>query len=94
VAKCSDFDCHRRARHGGALARRGFKVFRRCKSPKRKGRPGISGEIRGLIRDVSLANPLWGAPRIHGELLNIGIDVEPSTVAKDTVQGRQPPSQP
>ena len=49
--------------------------------------------IRDLIREDSLANPLWGAPRIHGELLKVGIDVAQSTVAKYMVKGRRPPSQ-
>ncbi len=50
-------------------------------------------EIRDLIRQVNFANPLWGAPRIHGELLKVGIDVAQSTVAKYMVKGRRPPSQ-
>ena len=45
-------------------------------------RPRIPADIRHLIRDMSLANPLWGAPRIHGELLKLGIDVGQTTVAK------------
>ena len=49
--------------------------------------------MRTLIRKISIANPLWGAPRIHGELLKIGIDVSQSTVAKYLVRGRRPPSQ-
>ena len=50
-------------------------------------------EIRHLIRKMSLANPLWGAPRIHGELLKLGIDVGQTTVAKYMARGRRPPSQ-
>jgi len=50
-------------------------------------------EIRQLIREISLANPLWGAPRIHGELLKLGIDVGQTTVAKYMARGRRPPSQ-
>ena len=50
-------------------------------------------EIRQLIRDMSLANPLWGAPRIHGELLKLGIDVEQTSVAKYMASRRRPPSQ-
>ena len=50
-------------------------------------------EIRRLIRDVSLANPLWGAPRIHGELLKLGIDVGQTTVAKYMPRVKRPPSQ-
>ena len=73
--------------------RRGFKAFWRWKSRGRPGRPRISKETRDLIRQVSLANPLWGAPRIHGELLMVGIDVAQSTVARYMVKGRRPPSQ-
>ncbi|SHH26681.1 integrase core domain-containing protein [Bradyrhizobium erythrophlei] len=50
-------------------------------------------EIRQLIREIGLANPLWGAPRIHGELLKLGIDVAQTTVAKYMARGRRPPSQ-
>ena len=73
--------------------RRGFKVFWRWKSRGRPGRPRIPPEVRDLIREVSLTNPLWGAPRIHGELLKVGIDVAQSTVAQYMVKGRRPPSQ-
>src|SRR5260370_11173205 len=62
--------------------RTGFRLYWRWKSRARGGRPRIPGEIRGLIRDMSLANRLWGAPRIHGELLKLGIEVAQSTVAK------------
>ena len=50
-------------------------------------------EIRRLIRDVSLANPLWGAPRIDGELLKLGIEIGQTTVAKYMAKERRPPSQ-
>ena len=50
-------------------------------------------EIRHLIRDISLANPLWGAPRIHGELLKLGIDVGQTSVAKYMAKHKRPPSQ-
>jgi transposase InsO family protein len=73
--------------------RSGFKAFWRRKSRGVPGRPQVSREIRDLIRKVSCANPLWGAPRIHGELLKVGIDVAQSTVAKYMVKGRRPPSQ-
>ena len=53
----------------------------------------MSHKIRQLIRDMSLANPLWGAPRIHGELLKLGIDVGQTTVAKYMAKRRRPPSQ-
>ena len=59
----------------------------------RGGRPKTPLEIRQLIRDMSIANPLWGAPRIHGELRMLGIDVGQTTVAKDMVRPRRPPSQ-
>src|SRR5512133_4221734 len=55
--------------------RAGFRSFWRWKSRRRAGRPSIAPEIRRLIREMSLANPLWGAPRMHGELLKLGIDV-------------------
>ena len=53
----------------------------------------MAPEVRQLIRDISIANPLWGAPRIHGELLKLGIEVGQTTVAKYMVRGRRPPSQ-
>jgi hypothetical protein len=53
--------------------RAGFRSFWRWKSRRRGGRPSVPLEIRRLIRDMSLANPLWGAHRIHGELLKLGI---------------------
>ena len=62
--------------------RTGFRLYWRWKSRSQGGRPRILGEIRRLIREMSLANRLWGAPRIHGELLKLGIEVAQSTVAK------------
>src|SRR5260370_29190266 len=62
--------------------RTGFRLYWRWKSRSCGGRPKIPGEIRRLIREMSLANRLWGAPRIHGELLKLGIEVAQSTVAK------------
>src|SRR5204863_4090706 len=55
--------------------RAGFRSFWRWKSRRRVGRPSVTPEVRRLIREMSLANPLWGAPRIHGELLKLGINV-------------------
>jgi hypothetical protein len=55
--------------------RRGFRAFWRWKSRSRGGRPTVPTEIRELIREMSRANWLWGAPRIHGELLKLGIEV-------------------
>jgi hypothetical protein len=69
------------------------RAYWRWKSRPRSGRPTTPLEIRQLIREMSLANPLWGAPRIHGELLKLGIDVGQTTVAKYMARGRRPPSQ-
>src|ERR1700732_1316623 len=71
--------------------RAGFRAYWRWKS--RPGRPKTPLEIRQLIREISLANPLWGAPRLHGELLKLGIDVGQTTVAKYMARGRRPPPQ-
>src|SRR6202047_460585 len=73
--------------------RAGFRLFWRWKSRTRGGRPMVPLEIRRLIRDMSLANPLWGAPRIHGELLKLGIDIGQTSVAKYMARCRKPPSQ-
>ena len=73
--------------------RSGFRALWRWKSRRRVGRPGIAKDMRDLIREISRVNPLWGAPRIHGELLKLGIDVAQSTVAKYMSRIRRPPSQ-
>jgi hypothetical protein len=73
--------------------RAGFRAYWRWKSRSRGGRPKTAAEIRQLIREMSIANPLWGAPRIHGELLNLGIEVGQTTVAKYIAKRRRPPSQ-
>src|SRR5258705_8467027 len=73
--------------------RAGFRAYWRWKSSPRSARPRTRLELRQLIREISLANPLWGAPRIHGELLKLGIDVGQTTVAKYMARGRRPPSQ-
>jgi Integrase core domain len=73
--------------------RDGFRAYWRWKSGSRGGRPGTPTEIRQLIRQMSIANPFWGAPRIHGELLKLGIDVSQTTVAKYMAKARRPPSQ-
>ena len=75
------------------LRRRGFRAYWRWKSRSLGGRPKLALEIRLLIREMSVANPLWGAPRIHGELLKLGIDLGQTTVAKYMVRKRRPPSQ-
>src|SRR5205807_5095598 len=74
--------------------RAGFRAFWRWKSRgRRAGRPQVLAEVRRLIREMSLANCFWGAPRIHGELLKLGIDVGQTSVAKYMAQRRRPPSQ-
>jgi transposase InsO family protein len=73
--------------------RAGFRSYWRWKSRRRGGRPIVPVEIRRLIREMSLANPLWGAPRIHGELLKLGIDIGQTSVAKYMARRRGPPSQ-
>jgi transposase InsO family protein len=71
----------------------GFRRYWRWKSRIRGGRPQIETELRVLIRRMSVENPLWGAPRIHGELLKLGFDLAQSSVAKYMVKRRGPPSQ-
>src|SRR5258706_3870110 len=73
--------------------RAGFRRYWRWKSNSRGGRPRIEIELRALIRQMSTENQLWGAPRIHGELLKLGFSVAQSTVAKYMVKRRGPPSQ-
>jgi transposase InsO family protein len=73
--------------------RAGFKMFWRWKSRKKAGRPRIDRGLRDLIRRMSRENPLWGAPRIHGELLMLGFEVAQSTVSKYMVRGGTLPSQ-
>ena len=62
--------------------REGFRWYWRWKSRRRGGRPRVNTEIRQLVRQMSRENPLWGAPRIHGELLKLGFDVSQSTVSR------------
>ena len=73
--------------------RAGFRCYWRWKSRPRGGRPLIEADLRALIRRMSVENPLWGAPRIHGELLKLGFEVAQSSVAKYMVKQRRPPSQ-
>jgi hypothetical protein len=73
--------------------RAGFKVFWRWKSRNRAGRPKIDRGLRDLIRRMSKENRLWGASRIHGELLMLGFQVAQSTVSKYMVRCQNPPSQ-
>jgi putative transposase len=72
--------------------RQGFRLYWRWKS-RHLGRPDAGREIRELIRKMCLSNPTWGAPRLHSELLKLGIDISQSTVSKYMVRPRKPPSQ-
>jgi hypothetical protein len=73
--------------------RAGFRAYWRWKSRGRPGRPRVSRELRELIRRMSKENALWGAPRIHGELLKLGFEIAESTVSKYMIRHRGPPSQ-
>ena len=73
--------------------RAGFKVYWRWQSRNRAGRPKIDRGLRDLIRRMSRENALWGASRIHGELLMLGFQVAQSTVSKYMVRCQNPPSQ-
>ena len=73
--------------------RAGFRRYWRLKSRSRGGRPQIDLELRTLIRQMSMENLLWGAPRIHSELLKLEFSVAQSTVARYMVKQQGPPSQ-
>jgi hypothetical protein len=73
--------------------RAGFRCYWRWKSRPPAGRPQIETDLRVLIRRMSIENPLWGAPRIHGELLKLGFEVAQSSVAKYMVKRRGSPRQ-
>src|ERR1700738_3811706 len=73
--------------------RAGFRRYWRWKSGPQGGRPQIDTELRVLIQRMSVENPLWGSPRIRGELLKLGFGVAQSSVAKYMVKRRRPPSQ-
>jgi len=73
--------------------RAGFKMFWRWKSRNRAGRPKIDRRLRDLIQRMSRENPLWGASRIHGELLMLGFEAAQSTVSKYMARPSKPPSQ-
>jgi hypothetical protein len=77
-----------------AWRRKGSGLFWTWKIRRGKpGRPAVPKEVRELIRRLCLDHPLWGAPRIHGELLKLGIDVGETSVGKFMVRRRKPPSQ-
>src|SRR6201997_3475708 len=73
--------------------RAGFRSYWRWKSRPRSDRPTVAVEIRRLIREMSIANPLWGGLRVHGGLLKLGIDIGQTSVAKYMAKRRDPPSQ-
>jgi transposase InsO family protein len=74
--------------------RQGFKFFwTKLSQRKSVGRPAISATVKSLIKQMAEANPLWGAPRIHGELLKLGIEISERTVSRLLPQQRKPPSQ-
>ncbi len=72
--------------------RKGFRLYWKRKS-RGLGRPKVCAELRDLIRQMFRANPLWGAPRIHGELLKLGIEISQAAVPKYMFRRRKPPSQ-
>jgi putative transposase len=73
---------------------KGFRLFWTWKVRRgKRGRRGVPKDVRDLIRTMSRENPLWGAPRIHGELLKLGIDIGETSVSKYLVRSRKPPSQ-
>ena len=76
-----------------AWHRRGFRLYWSWKSRHPLGRPSVPREVIDLIHKMSLANPRWGAPRIHGELRKLGFELSEATVAKYMVRPRKPPSQ-
>jgi len=75
-----------------AWHRQGVRLFWTWKSRRRIGRPTVPTDVRALIRTMSRANSLWGAPRLHGELLKLGVDVSQATVAKYMAHRTTPPS--
>src|SRR3954453_1384697 len=76
-----------------AWHRQGFRLFWTWKSRRRTGRPPVPRDAAALIRKIAHENPLWGAPRIHGELLKLGVQVSQATVAKYMARPIRPPSQ-
>jgi putative transposase len=77
-----------------AWHRQAFRFYWRWLSRRKSiGRPRVSAEVRTLIKQMTQANPLWGAPRIHGELLKLGIDISERSVSRLMPKVRNPPSQ-
>jgi hypothetical protein len=74
--------------------RKGFRLFWTRLSRRKIGcRPSTNSQIRALIKQMTQANPLWGAPRIHGELLKLGIDISERSVSRLMPKVRKLPSQ-
>ena len=74
--------------------RKGFRLFWTWRSrPRGRGRPPVPADIKNLIWRMSRENPLWGAPRIHGELLKLGIEISQAAVSKYMIRHPKPPSQ-
>ena len=76
-----------------AWHRQGFRLYWTWKSRRRIGRPTVPTDLRALIRTMSQTNPLWGAPRVHGELLKLGFNISQASVAKYMRPRERPPSQ-
>src|SRR5262249_49091552 len=76
-----------------AWHRQGFRLFWTWKRRRRTGRPSVAADVRALIRAMAHENPLWGAPRIHGELLKLGVQVSQATVATYMARRTSPPTQ-
>ena len=77
-----------------AWHRKGFRLFWTWKVRReQRGRPTVPKDVRDLIRNMSRENPLWGAPRIHGELLKLGIEIGETSVSKYLLRRNKPPSQ-
>ena len=94
VARLVAGSCHRRSRNRAELQRRRFRRhWAMLSGHPPAGRPPVDAAITALVRSMAAANPLWGAPRIHGELLKLGIDVAERTVSRLLPKRRSPPSQ-
>ena len=81
-------------RRDEVLAKDSFRLFWTRQSRRKiGGRPSANSQIRAMIKQMTQANPLWGAPRIHGEFLKLGIDISERTVSRLMPKNRKPPSQ-
>jgi putative transposase len=87
------FPCDHQARNSDCLASARIPAVLKLEESPAAGRPSVSRGVIDLIRKMSMANPRWGAPRIHGELLKLGFELSESTVAKYMIRHRRPPSQ-